>query len=456
MSPQAAAVSSSSSTAAQSHRVSLVESDNCSFLSSLIEAADEAYQKTSDGFAPRPPSSAQVHAGPGRTTHAPGGGGGRPRFHLRKRKASVRAGASCGGPSLSAVNSAFLSGLFADLEQQQQRTAASSAAASSSRRGAYDLDDEEHYVTDGESCPGSPVPSPKKRARLGRSLSRCTKSYASLAALASATYSSTDSYVEGENFSDRQPTDRNIRAAGEPAANHDEPAAAAAAPPTVSAATSTASASSAVAPDVLADSLSAAAALLADAIFPHLPATVSESPLRKSSSKTSASSEHSADLTAQLSSSTEAATEAGANAFHVEPEQGQEPEKELTLEEVFATPPTEGGPASSASASASAAVTPTDEDGLLGASGRGEDSYGWFLALDRDVDASEEHVTDAYRASAAALAAGRDSSSSSCGSAALAFQAPVSAAAGCAAHDAEVEWAKAADTVDDVLGDLPF
>ena len=449
MSPQAAAVSSSSSssTAAQSHRVSLVESDNCSFLSSLIEAADEAYQKTSDEFAPRPSSSAQVHAGPGRTTHAPGGGGGRPRFHLRKRKASVRAGAPCGGPSLSAVNSDFLSGLFADLEQQQ-RTAASSAA-SSSRHGAYDLDDEEHYVTDGESCPGSPVPSPKKRARLGRSLSRCTKSYASLSVLASATYSSTDSYVEGENFSDQQPTDMNILAAGEPAANHDEPAAAA--PPTVSAATSTASASSAVAPDVLADSLSAAAALLADAIFPHLPATVSESPLRKSSSKTSASSEHSADLTAQLSSSTEAATEAGANAFHVEPEQGQEPEKELTLEEVFATA-TEGGPASSASA----AVTPTDEDGLLGASGRGEDSYGWFLALDRDVDASEEHVTDAYHASAAALAAGHESSSSSCGSAALAFQAPVSAAAGCAAHDAEVEWAKAADTVDDVLGDLPF
>ena len=90
----------------------------------------------------------------------------------------------------------------------------------------------------------------------------------------------------------------------------------------------------------------------------------------------------------------------------------------------------------------------------------GEDSYGWFLALDHDVDASEEHITDAYATGAAAAgaaaagAAGNESTSSM--TAALAFQAPVSATAGCAAHDAEVEWAKAADTVDDVLGDLPF
>lgn len=421
MSPQAAAVSSS----AQSHRVSLVESDN-SFISSLIEAADEAYQKTSDEFTSS--ATAQVHAGPGRLTTT-ATTGGRPRFNLRKRKAvavSVNTGTSCAG-SLSAVNSAFLSGLFADL---QQTANTSTTAATATNHDAYD-DEEEHYVTDGESCPGTPVPSPKKRARLGcsRSLSRCTKSYASLSALASATYNSTDSYVD-ENFSDQTDMAPSAGTAqGEPT-DDEQPTAA----PTVSAATSTTSTASAltstVASDVLADSLSAAAAL-ADAIFPHLPATVSESPLRKTSSSSSSdSSDNSADLTAQPASSTEASIEAGATTLHFEPE------KELTLEEVFA--PTADG----VEGPASAAVTPTDEDPEV--SGEGEDSYGWFLALDHDVDASEEHITDAYKN-------GNESSS-----AALAFQAPVSAAAGCAAHDAEVEWAKAADTVDDVLGDLPF
>ena len=432
MSPQAAAVPS------QSHRVSLVESDN-SFIASLIEAADEAYQKTSDEFTT---AAAQVHAGPGRlATTAAATATGRPRFNLRKRKAvpmSVNTGTSCAG-SLSAVNSAFLSGLFADLQQTSNTTSTTST-------NNHD-DGEEHYVTDGESCPGTPVPSPKKRARLGRSLSRCTKSYASLSVLAScseATYNSTDSYVEREKsriseISDQTTTSMTGSAdAADATDNNHEPTAAA---PTVSAATSTTSTVSTVASDVLADSLSAAAAL-ADAIFPHLPATVSESPLRKSPSKMSANSNNSADLTAQPASSTEVSTDAGATStnLHVEPE------KELTLEEVFATSEGEGP--------ASAAVTPTDEDPDEVAGKAGEDSYGWFLALDHDVDASEEHITDAYATAAAASAAGNESTSSM--TAALAFQAPVSATAGCAAHDAEVEWAKAADTVDDVLGDLPF
>lgn len=435
MSPQAAAVPS------QSHRVSLVESDN-SFIASLIEAADEAYQKTSDEFTTTSAAAAaQVHAGPGRLATAAATATGRPRFNLRKRKAvpmSVNTGTSCAG-SLSAVNSAFLSGLFADLQQTSNTTSTTNAN--------HHDDGEEHYVTDGESCPGTPVPSPKKRARLGRSLSRCTKSYASLSVLAScseATYNSTDSYVEREKsqiseISDQTTTSMAGADAADADANH-EPTAAA---PTVSAATSTTSTASTVASDVLADSLSAAAAL-ADAIFPHLPATVSESPLRKSPSKMSASSNsnNSADLTAQPASSTEVSTDADATStnLHVEPE------KELTLEEVFATSEGEGP--------ASAAVTPTDEDPDEVAGKAGEDSYGWFLALDHDVDASEEHITDAYATAAAASAAGNESTSSM--TAALAFQAPVSATAGCAAHDAEVEWAKAADTVDDVLGDLPF
>ena len=441
MSPQAAAVPS------QSHRVSLVESDN-SFIASLIEAADEAYQKTSDEFTTTSAAAAaQVHAGPGRLATAAATATGRPRFNLRKRKAvpmSVNTGTSCAG-SLSAVNSAFLSGLFADLQQTSNTTSTTNAN--------HHDDGEEHYVTDGESCPGTPVPSPKKRARLGRSLSRCTKSYASLSVLAScseATYNSTDSYVEREKsriseISDQTTTSMTGAADADATDNNHEPTAAA---PTVSAATSTTSTASTVASDVLADSLSAAAAL-ADAIFPHLPATVSESPLRKSPSKMSASSSNSnnsADLTAQPASSTEVSTSTDAGAtstnLHVEPE------KELTLEEVFATSEGEGP--------ASAAVTPTDEDPDEVVTKEGEDSYGWFLALDHDVDAPEEHITDAYATAAASAAGAAGNETTSSMTAALAFQAPVSATAGCAAHDAEVEWAKAADTVDDVLGDLPF
>ena len=59
MSPQAAVPSHRIS-----HRVSLVESDDNSFLSSLIEAADEAYQKTSDESLPSLSAAAEVHAGP--------------------------------------------------------------------------------------------------------------------------------------------------------------------------------------------------------------------------------------------------------------------------------------------------------------------------------------------------------------------------------------------------------
>lgn len=396
MSPQAAVSSSS-----RRHRVSLVSngSDN-SFLSSLIEAADEAYQKTSDEYTPS--SSAQVHAGPGRTAAATGG---RPRFNLRKRKTAavvpVNTGASCvGGPSASdRFSTTFLSGLFADLEQRTGTASASSPAASA----------DEHYVTDGESCPNTPVPSPKKRPRLGfanRSLSRCTKSYASLAVLAS-TYNSTDSYVDEPIASENPQKESTESGLSASAAGEAEP-----------------SAADAVASDVLTDSLTAAAAL-ADAIFPHLPATVSESPLQNK-----IANKLSADLTAQpQASGTEVSLDA--TPTHVEPE------KELTLAEVFA-PAAGDGPAS-------AAVTPTGED-LEQQAAPGEDSYGWFLAL----DSKEEHITDAY-------GAGGDGASTPGGSTSnLAFQASVSAAAGSAAADAEVEWAKAADTVDDVLGDLPF
>lgn len=67
-----------------------------------------------------------------------------------------------------------------------------------------------------------------------------------------------------------------------------------------------------------------------------------------------------------------------------------------------------------------------------------KESYGWFVDLDTSDD-DEEVVTDAY---------GRSASSTD-----LAFTAPT-APKRASNYDAEVEWAKAADTIDDVLGDF--
>jgi len=410
MSPQAAVPSHRIS-----HRVSLVESDDNSFLSSLIEAADEAYQKTSDESLPSLSAAAEVHAGPGRVANQnnKNTNSNRPaRFNLRKRKVVSVSGTSCAG-SLSAVNTDFLSGLFADLEQ---------TASTDTATDANVQEDEEHYVTDGESCPNTPVPSPRKRARLGRTLSRCTKSYVSLSSVLRT--NSTDSYVQKfqEQCTKIGGSHRGKAARALPTLPADDELTSTSVKPT---------APHGVASDVLADSLTAAAAL-ADAVFPHLPHTVSDSPLRKSP-KTASQNIISADLTAQPSaSSTEASSGCVAEPLHVAPE--------LTLAEAFfgtaeAEGSEDGGPAS-------AAVTSTCTEADESSSGKG-DSFGWFLDLDTPTDASEEHITDAY-------ADGNGSGSSS--SSSLAFQAPVSVAN----HDAEVEWAKAADTVDDVLGDLPF
>jgi hypothetical protein len=68
------------------------------------------------------------------------------------------------------------------------------------------------------------------------------------------------------------------------------------------------------------------------------------------------------------------------------------------------------------------------------------ESYGWFVTMDDD-DYHTPSIAPAQKA---------DSSSSLN---ALAFSA-ATAPKGSNQHDAEVEWAKAADTVDDVLGDF--
>lgn len=67
-----------------------------------------------------------------------------------------------------------------------------------------------------------------------------------------------------------------------------------------------------------------------------------------------------------------------------------------------------------------------------------KDSYGWFVEMDDDDVNSEVRLTDAYP------------TSSSCSD--LAFVAPTAPKA--SSYDDELEWAKAADTVDDVLGDF--
>jgi len=67
------------------------------------------------------------------------------------------------------------------------------------------------------------------------------------------------------------------------------------------------------------------------------------------------------------------------------------------------------------------------------------ESYGWFVEMeDENTLNNSEPVADPYATTA--------------GVQGLAFQAPTAPKAN--NHDAEVEWAKAADTVDDVLGDF--
>lgn len=66
-----------------------------------------------------------------------------------------------------------------------------------------------------------------------------------------------------------------------------------------------------------------------------------------------------------------------------------------------------------------------------------KESYGWFVEMDNDEDVSSPNTSNSYATSSVTD---------------LAFSAPTAPKA--ANYDAEVEWAKAADTVDDVLGDF--
>lgn len=73
----------------------------------------------------------------------------------------------------------------------------------------------------------------------------------------------------------------------------------------------------------------------------------------------------------------------------------------------------------------------------LSASG---EKYGWFVETDDDGAADHDVVNAYYKSTTAS------------NTKSLAFTAPTAPKASC--QDAEVEWAKAADTIDDVLGDF--
>mmetsp|Transcript_1808 Transcript_1808/g.3567 ORF Transcript_1808/g.3567 Transcript_1808/m.3567 type:complete len:363 (+) Transcript_1808:295-1383(+) len=344
-----------------------------SCLSNIVHAADEAYSNSNSRSANARLDSVQLQDAsdakflnsadlpPCPLTSTAGG----PRFALRKRKVSVGVDSAAGESTINHVNSDFLSGLFADL----------SSAVST----------EEHYVTsdEGESCPGTPVPSPRKKARISptRSLARCSKSYASLAHFGTvienrpmgedSTRTSTDSYVENSEATDDLP--RSCQDG-----NNNGPATASRSPsvPTTAA---------------------KAKDMLADTVFPHLPATVSDS------------FNPSADLSAQ-GAACNAAPES--NIYDNTP---VEPEQDITN-----------------------TAEEEEEDGV---DADAKDGYGWFLALDDNEDHStiDAYAKDPAHGSSADL---------------LAFQAPVSAVASHSEAQAEVEWAKAADTIDDVLGDF--
>lgn len=397
MSPQLSAMPSAVPSASRCRdSSSLFETEtangnNVSNLTTIIQAADEAYRSAHVRLDTVVRSNADLPS-----MCSPTGG---PRFALRKRKVSVTAPCT---------------------REPKENQAASNASCSSFLDGLFATDESDHYVTsdEGDSCPSTPVPQ-RKKARLGR----CSKSYASFAHLSGSTRVSTrlstSSYLE--------------KSCGLQAKKHMQHS------------NASSKTKSSVDSKVLADSLQAAKDL-ADAVFPHLPATVSNADsiqLATSTAKAALSTTHcisaapsTAPSSADLSSQTVAEGQnvpAPANNPHVEPElKVKEEEKkeqtELTLSDLQSFQDQQ------------ATINKVEESF---SSVESADSYGWFLPLDDEAD---HGVIDAYSSS---LSESGNSSSNL-----LAFQAPVSAKAGCTDHEAEVEWAKAADTIDDVLGDF--
>lgn len=278
--------------------------------------------------------------------------GGR-RFNLKKRSSDQSKTA------LSSYNSAFLSGLFADV-------ARASSSQDEEETPATFMDDSSSTATEEEIRLDHTLSSKRSRVSLTKSLSRCARSCKSLAEAASP--------VGVDAFESEAVT-----------SYFDLKSIAPGCSPSMDRMNSLHFQLNCVDPSPSPKSVKSVIDII-DMAFPHLPATVSDSSCSRSESPKQLLRQQ--DLT-------------------------HESDQQVSDSETSSSP---------------AANVTGDKD-----------SYGWFVELDGDDDSDQDLSVDPYQ---------RTSSSVD-----LAFTAPT-APKRINNAEAEVEWAKAADTVDDVLGDF--
>ena len=284
---------------------------------------------------------------------------GNRRFNLKKRSNDQSKMA------LSSYNSAFLSGLFADVarvssSQDEEETPATPATS---------LDDSSSTATEEEIRFDHSLPSKRSRVSLTKSLSRCARSCKNLTEVASP--------VGVDFFESEAPT-----------SSFDLKSIAPGCSPSMERMNSLHFQLNCVDPSPSPKSVKSVIDII-DMAFPHLPATVSDSSCSRSESPKQLLQQQ--DLT------------------HASDQQVSDSE-------------------TSSSPAANDVAATGDKD-----------SYGWFVELDDEDHSNQDLPVDPYK---------RTSSSMD-----LAFTAPT-APKRISDAEAEVEWAKAADTVDDVLGDF--
>lgn len=287
-----------------------------------------------------------------------------PRFNLKKRsvKDTAAAGSEFQQQLLPTVNSAFLSGLFADVAQASDAVSGS-AEPHAEPTAAAGVVVEDNLIR----------PAKKSRLSLSRSISRCAKSFKNLSEAAAANGTGfcqdsptgvTDILSPSSLSGGNAPHFPSFSTGGAGASSHQNRSDSlhfqleCVSPPTDGEEGRAGGSSSCPASNVL---------RAGELAFPHLPATVS-------SSSCSTLTRNLSDLQSSLSETEE------------------------------------------------------------------KEAYGWFVATDEDT-APERESVDPYARSGSSAKLSK-----------LAFEAPTAPNAD--DHDAEVEWAQAADTVDDVLGDF--
>ena len=277
------------------------------------------------------------------------------RFSLKKR--------SNDQTKMASYNSAFLSGLFADVARvsasQDEDTPATPATA---------IDDSSSTATEDKARFDHTLPSKRSRVSLTKSLSRCSRSCKNLAGVISP--------VGVDAFDTEAPT-----------SGFDLDCLAPGCSPSMDRMNSLHFQLNCVDPSPSPKSVKSVIDII-DMAFPHLPPTVSNSSCSRSES----------------------------------PKQlPQQPDLTHVTDQQVSGSETSFNPSADASGD--------------------KDSYGWFVALDSDdqQENDQDLPIDPYK---------RTSSSMD-----LAFTAPT-APKRISNLEAEVEWAKAADTVDDVLGDF--